>query len=66
MVKDRKEKKLNKIAEERERLAQREKMLAELKKLSIDKKTQSKLRSVVTSNQKHTKPLHTSKSSSKH
>ncbi len=63
--KGRKEKKIAKIIEEKDRLAQREKMLSELKKLSIDKNTQSKLKSVVTSSQKHTRPLNTSKPSNK-
>jgi len=55
--KGRKEKKVAKILEEKERLAQRERVLSELKKLSIDKSMQSKLKSVVTSSQKHTRPL---------
>ena len=63
--KGRKEKKVAKIMEEKERLAQREKVLSELKKLTIDRSTQSKLKSVVTSSQKHTRPLNTSKSNSK-
>ena len=61
--KGRKEKKVAKIIEEKERLAQREKVLSELKKLTIDKNTQAKLKSVVTSSQKHTRPLNTSKPS---
>jgi hypothetical protein len=58
--KDRKEKRLHKIAAEKEKLKTREEMLEELKKLAIDKNTQSRLRSVVTSNQKLNKKSHTS------
>jgi hypothetical protein len=65
--KDRKEKRLHKIAAEKEKLKTREEMLEELKKLAIDKNTQSRLRSVVTSNQKLNKKSHTSgKNLSKH
>lgn len=52
---NKKVKHMEKLAEEKARLARREQMLAELKNHAIDKKTASKLKSVVTSNQKQAK-----------
>ena len=53
---NKKQKKIDKFAEEKARLAKREQMLSEIRHHSIDKKTQNKLKSVVTSNQKARKP----------
>lgn len=46
---------MEKLAEEKLRATRRTQLLAELKNLSIDKNTSTKLQSVVTSNQKSKK-----------
>ena len=58
---NKKQKKIDKIAEDKARLVKRAQMLDELKHHSIDKSTQSKLKSVVTSNQKAKKIRNTPK-----
>jgi hypothetical protein len=49
---NKKSKQLDKLADEKARLRKREQMLQELKSLSIDTNTASRLKSVVTSNGK--------------
>ena len=66
MVKDNKQKRIDKITEEKQRLAKRATMLAEIKLHSIDNKTQNKLKSIVTSNQKAKKVKNTPKQVSSH
>lgn len=52
---NKKVKHMEKLAGDKARLVRREQMLAEIKTHAIDKTVASKLRSVVTSNQKATK-----------